>query len=679
MKKIYFLPIAMLMFTSACNEKSGGNQPTDKGLNIANMDTTMAPGTDFYRYATGGWSDANPIPDEYGRYGAFEKLYENNQDQIRELIETLSSQENEAGSVAQKIGDLYKQGMDSVKLNTDKAEPIAKQLAEIDSASSVSDIVKLAARLRYYASAPFFGLYIGADDTNSSMNIAHIYQAGLGLGEKDYYLANDEKSKDLRDGYARLIVTQFLNAGYNQEKAEKAAKIVLRMETELAKSHFEKEKTRIPELNYHKLPVSQLNDSVARFDWPLFFNTVGAKGIKELNVAQVEPVAAAAKLIMSTPVEDSKVYLSWCLINSAANYLSDDFVNANFDFYGKQLSGRKVLQPRWKRTVSTINGSLGEEVGQMYVQKYFPPQAKQRMLDLVKNLEVSLGERINKLGWMSKETKGKAHEKLSSFIVKIGYPDKWRDCSELKIKPEDHYWANIVRSMEFEFNDMMNKLGKTVDKSEWLMSPQTVNAYYNPTTNEICFPAGILQPPFFYMDADDALNYGAIGVVIGHEMTHGFDDQGRKYDKNGNMTDWWTEDDAKRFEERAQVLIDFFDNIVVIDTIHANGTFTLGENIADHGGLQVSYNAFLKTAQAKDNEAIDGLTPQQRFFLSYANLWAGNIRDEEILRLTKLDPHSLGRWRVNGALPHINAWYEAFGITENDSLYVPVDKRASIW
>ncbi|HCO68415.1 MAG TPA: peptidase M13, partial [Dysgonomonas sp.] len=419
-------------------------------------------------------------------------------------------------------------------------------------------------------------------------------------------------------------------------------------------------------------------DSVAKFNWDLFFTSVGAGNFESLNVSQIEPVAEAVKLINTSSIDESKAYLSWCLINAAAKYLSDDFVNTNFDFYGRQMSGSKTILPRWKRTVNTINDALGEEVGQMYVEKYFPPAAKERMLELVKNLRIALSERINGLEWMSKSTKAKAQEKLDAFTVKIGYPDKWRDYSGLEIK-NDSYWANIVRSSEFEFNYMLNKLGKEVDKGEWFMSPQTVNAYYNPTTNEICFPAGILQAPFFYMNADDALNYGGIGVVIGHEMTHGFDDQGRKYDKNGNMTDWWTAEDAKKFEERAKVLSDYFDNIVVIDDLHANGKFTLGENIADHGGLQVSYAAFQKTQQAKEAKDIDGFTPNQRFFLSYANLWAGNIRNEEIIRLTKIDPHSLGKWRVNGALPHIGAWYEAFNVNEDNALYLAPEKRASIW
>lgn len=685
MKKLHFyLPLAFIAVTSAtmigCKQKSNAQDEVivEKGLDLNNLDTTANPGTSFFRYATGGWSDANPIPDEYSRYGSFDQLRENNQKQIKDLIEELGKTNHEDGSNAQKIGDMYKLGMDSLKLNKDKSTPIKYQLVKINEAKTVDDIIKLSGEIRHYTTVPFLGFYVGADDMNSSMNIAHLYQSGLGLGERDYYVATDATSKALREGYVKLMQTQFENAGYTAAEAKISADAVMKIETALAKSHFEKEKTRVPELNYHKMKVTNLNDSVAKFNWDLFFTSVGAKGMQDINVSQVEPVAAAVKLMQSTPVNDSKAYLSWCLINAAAKYLSDDFVNANFEFYGKQLSGSKVIQPRWKRTVNTINETLGEEVGQMYVEKYFPPKAKERMLDLVKNLQESLSERINNLEWMSKETKVKAQEKLSTFIVKIGYPDKWRDVAGLQIK-NDNYWANITRTSEFDFNFMLSKLGKPVDRGEWLMSPQTVNAYYNPTTNEICFPAGILQPPFFYMNADDAVNYGAIGVVIGHEMTHGFDDQGRKYDKNGNMTDWWTAEDAKKFEERAKVLEDFFDNIKVLGDLHANGKFTLGENIADQGGLQVSYSAFLKTKEGKSTEKIDGFTPQQRFFLSYANLWAGNIRDAEITRLTKIDPHALGKWRVDGALPQVDAWYQAFNITEADSLYVPKEKRVSIW
>ncbi|MEA4840170.1 MAG: M13-type metalloendopeptidase [Bacteroidales bacterium] len=674
-KLIFYLPITFVVFSTGLQ---AADQFTDQSLNIANLDKTALPGTDFCRYATGGWMDTNPIPDEYSRYGSFDKLRENNQKQIKELIVEMGKTIHENGSGAQKIGDLYRMGTDSTKLNADGAAPIQSQLQLINAARGKADIIRLTAELRRWGLSPFLGMYIGADDKNSSMNILHLYQGGLGLEERDYYIQKNKDSKKLRAEYSKLIVAQFVNAGYSKVAARKASQSVMKIETALAVAHFEKEKTRVPELNYHKYSVSQLNDSVAVFDWKAFFDAAGMKGLKDLNVGQVEPIAAAVKLIENTPVNELKDYLSWCLINEAAGYLSDSFVHVDFDFFGKVMSGAKTIQPRWKRTVSTIDLVLGEEVGQLYVARYFPAQAKERMLKLVDNLKLSLGERIREQDWMSDETKAKALDKLSAFIVKIGYPDKWRDYTALEIK-NDSYWDNILRSSAFEYNYRLDKLGKPVDKMEWLMTPQTVNAYYNPTTNEICFPAGILQAPFFYMNADDAVNYGAIGVVIGHEMTHGFDDQGCKYDKFGNMTNWWTNHDASQFRERTKVLEDYFSNIIVLNDVHANGAYTLGENIADHGGLQIACNAFMKTEQGKSGENMDGFTPQQRFFLAYANVWAGNVRDEEILRLTKLDSHSLGKWRINGALPHIDAWYDAFGIKAGDPMYLPKEKRASIW
>jgi putative endopeptidase len=661
---------------TACNNQKSAQSSQD--LNLGDLDTTIVPGNDFYQYATGGWQKANPIPDDYSRYGSFDKLREENQKQIQGLIEELGKTTHEKGTNAQKVGDLYKIAMDSVKLNADGVAPLKSYLETVASVADKKDVVRCMASIGKYAGNPFFGFYVGADDKNSSMNIAHLTQGGLGLGDRDYYLAQDDHSKMIREEYAKLITKQFENAGFSGEDVAKAAKSILEIETELAKAHVTKEIRRIPELNYHKIAIADLNAQVAAFDWDTYFGELGAK-MDSLDVSQIAPIAKAAELIADKPLEELKAYLNWNLINSAAGYLSDDFVNANFDFYGKVLSGSKQLRPRWKRSVDAVGGSLGEVVGQLYVEKYFPAEAKERMLHLVENLQISLRERILQLEWMSKETKEKATEKLATFYVKVGYPDKWRDYSTLEIK-DDSYLQNMFRASEFEYNDMLNDLGKPVDRDKWYMNPQTVNAYYNPTTNEICFPAGILQPPFFYMHGDDAINYGGIGVVIGHEMTHGFDDQGRKYDKYGNMTDWWAAEDAPKFEERANVLVDHFNGIVVLDTVHANGQFTLGENIADYGGLQVSYNAFLKTEEGQStDEKLDGFTPAQRFFLSYATLWACNVRDAEILRLTKMDPHSLGRWRVNGTLPHIDAWYEAFNVQSGDVLYLPKEKRAVIW
>lgn len=677
MKRLLFpITVFFIMTTIGCTEQ--GKTGMTQGLNISDMDTTVSPGESFYQYATGGWQKANPIPDEYARYGSFDKLREENQHQIQALIQELSGQDYENGTNAQKVGDLYSIGMDSVKLNSDGAEPIRPLLQKIADVVSKEDIIRVSAQLSKVVSNPFFGFSVGPDDKNSSMNIVHIYQSGIGMGDRDYYLLQNEHSQNLRAAYIKLMETQFQNTGYSEADAKEAAANVMKIETELAGAHVTKEMRRLPELNYHKLLVSELDNQVAPFAWNIYFDELGAAGIDSLNVSQIEPVKAAIAIIEREPIEVLKDYLSWKVINSAANYLSDDFVNANFEFYGRTMSGSKELRPRWRRTIDAVNGAMGEAVGQLYVEKYFPAEAKERMLNLVENLKISLGERISQLEWMSDATKEKAQEKLGTFIVKIGYPDKWKDYSSLEIK-DDSYWQNIMRASEFAWEEMMDELGKPVDRTKWYMSPQTVNAYYSPSSNEICFPAGILQPPFFYMDGDDAINYGGIGVVIGHEMTHGFDDQGRKFDKDGNLTDWWTAEDAARFDERAKVLVDFFDNIVVLDTVHANGTFTLGENIADHGGLQVAYHAFQKTDQAKKDENIDGFTPAQRFFLSYAGLWAGNVRDAEILRLTQIDPHSLGKWRVDGALPHIEAWYEAFGIDSEDPMYVPAEERASIW
>lgn len=668
--------VLSVMITSSCTEQK--TTQTQDRLDPASLDTTAHAGASFYQYATGGWQKANPIPDEYARYGSFDKLREENQVQIQSLIEELGKQENPVGSNAQKVGDLYRMAIDSVKLNSDGATPLRPQLEMIAAAKDKKDIIRLMAQISRYASSPFFGFSVGPDDKNSSMNIAHLYQSGIGMGDRDYYLLQDDHSTMLREAYNRLVETQFRNAGFAEAEAKRAAASVMKTETALAQAHVTKEIRRQPELNYHKMLVADLDKQVAPFGWADYFGALGAVGIDSLNVSQIEPVKAAISIIDSEPMAVLQDYLSWVVINSAAGYLSDDFVNANFEFYGKTLSGSKELRPRWRRSIDAVNSGLGEAVGQLYVARYFPPEAKERMLKLVDNLQTALGERINQLEWMSDDTRKKAQEKLGTFIVKVGYPDKWKDYSTLEIK-EDSYWENMVRASAFAYAEMMDELGKPVDKAKWYMSPQTVNAYYNPSSNEICFPAGILQPPFFYMNGDDAINYGGIGVVIGHEMTHGFDDQGRKFDQEGNLTDWWTADDAQRFDERSKVLVDYFNHITVLDTVRANGVFTLGENIADHGGLQVSYHAFLKTDQAKSGEQTDGFTPAQRFFLSYANLWAGNVRDAEILRLTKIDPHSLGKWRVDGALPHIDAWYEAFSIQPSDPMYLPKEKRASIW
>ena len=665
------------MIATSCNSKKEATQ--ESGIRLTNLDQTINPRNDFYQYACGGWMKANPLTDEYSSFGSFDQLAENNRTQIKGLIEELAKKQSQPGSITQKIGDLYNIAMDSAKLNADGVAPIKEYLDKLASIKDRNGLSQEIATMHRDGFGPFFGLYVGADDMNSSMNIAQLYQGGLSLGEREYYLDGDDHTKEIRTKFEEHVDKMFQLAGFTAEEAQKAAKNVMKVETRLAEASKSAVELRDPYANYNKITVAQLKKEVPSIDWDAYFTTIGLKDLQDVNVGQMDEIKTVADLLKKEDLDVLKAYLQWNVINTASSYLSDNFVAQNFDFYGRTLSGTKEMQPRWKRAVSAVNGVLGEAVGQMYTEKYFPAAAKERMIKLVGNLQKALGERIQGLEWMSEETKAKALEKLAAFHVKVGYPDKWRDYSSLEIK-NDSYWANIIRSNHFDHDKMIAKAGKPVDKDEWLMTPQTVNAYYNPTTNEICFPAAILQYPFFDMNADDACNYGAIGVVIGHEMTHGFDDQGRQYDKDGNLKDWWTPEDAKNFKERAQVLVDYFGNIEVLPGLKANGELTLGENIADHGGLQVSFLA-LQKAMAENPLGKDehGFTPEQRFFLSYANVWADNTRDEQIRLQTKSDPHSLGRWRVNAALPHISMWYDAFGVKEGDALYLPVEKRASIW
>lgn len=673
----FYLPILALALTAgACNGKKENVQAG--GIDLNNLDRSVSPEADFYQFACGGWMKAHPLTDEYGRFGSFDLLAENNRQQMKELIEGLAANPAEQGTIARKIGDLYNIAMDSTKLNADGGAPIKPQLEKIAAVKDRKALNQLIAEMTRQGFGPYFGVYIGPDDMNSSMNLVQTYQGGLGLGDRDYYIKEDEHNTEIRTKYEAHVAKMFQLAGWTEKEAGKAATEVMAIETQLAKASYEKVKMRDPHANYHKMSVEELKKNIPGIDWDVYFATLGLQGITELNVGQPEPIQEVASILNTVDLEAQKSYLQWKVIDAAASYLSDDFVTENFEFNGKVLSGVKEMKPRWKRAVATVDGAMGEAVGQMYVEKYFPAAAKERMVKLVGNLQQALGERIQGLEWMSDETKAKALEKLAAIYVKVGYPDKWRDYAALEIK-DDSYWFNILRSNEFDFNYMLSKAGKPVDKTEWLMTPQTVNAYYNPTTNEICFPAGILQYPFFDMNADDAFNYGAIGVVIGHEMTHGFDDQGRQYDKDGNLKDWWTAEDAKNFEARAQVLVNWFDSIEVLPGLHANGQLTLGENIADHGGLQVAFQAFHNATKNAPLGEVDGFTPEQRFYLAYANVWAANIREEQIRFLTQMDVHSLGRWRVNAALPHINGWNEAFNIKEGDLMYLAPDNRASIW
>ena len=662
--------------TVACTN----NKTMESGIRLENLDTTAVAGDDFYQYACGGWMKNNPLTGEYSRFGTFDKLAEDNKEQLRTLITGIAEKDNEPGTVAQKIGDLYNMAMDSVARNERGMEPIRPVMERIAALKSNKEVMPLVAELSRKGMGSFFHVYIDADIMDSKQNLVQIYQGGIALGEKEYYLDTDEATTNIREAYKKHIVNMFRLAGLDEKAAEKKMKAVMKIETAIAEKSYSATEQRNPAANYHKMTMAEMQEAFKGIDWNEYFTILGIDSLEELSVSQPEPLAEVARIISEEPTEDIVAYLQWNLLDGCAGELSDAFGDESFDFYGRILSGRKEQQPRWKRAVGVVNSVLGEAVGQMYVEKYFPAAAKERMLTLVNNLQVALGERIDAQDWMSDSTKMRAHEKLNSFIVKVGYPDTWKDYTGLTIDPAKSYSENLMAANEFFWNDMIaRKYGKPVDNTEWFMTPQTVNAYYNPTTNEICFPAGILQYPFFDMNADDAFNYGAIGVVIGHEMTHGFDDQGRQFDKEGNLSDWWAPGDGDKFKEKTQVLVDHFNKIEVLPGLFANGEFTLGENIADHGGLMVSYQAF-KNATAKETlPTIDGFTPEQRFFLAYSTVWAGNIRDEQIRVYTKSDPHSLGRWRVNGTLPHIDAWYEAFGITPEHKLYIPAEQRAQVW
>ena len=675
----------MAVIATGCQHKA----QLTSGVNADNFDTTARLEDDFYQYACGGWMAKNPLDAEHSRYGAFDVLAENALKNINGIIDSVSKNENAAGSLADKIATMYNIGMDSARLQEQGAAPLMPYLEEINALKSREDVWAEILKMHQRGNTVLFGIFGEADKDDASMCIAWAYQGGLGLGDRDYYLLDEGNNKKIREGYIDLMTKEFAMAGYDKlsgKKADKLAQTVMAFETRLAKAMNTKLENRDPQGTFNRYTVEEAAAFAPNIDWKGYFETVGIMdGMKSFNIAQPKYFTEVNKVLADTDVETMKAYFAWHEIVSAASYLSDDFVNANFDFFGKLMSGREENRPRWKRVTSTVEGAMGEALGQLYVEKYFPAEAKTRMETLVNNLIEALGQRIDMATWMTDQTKANAHKKLSTIYVKIGYPNKWRDYSGLEIK-DDSYYANVIRSNEFDMAYMFSKINKPVDKDEWLMTPQTVNAYYNPTTNEICFPAAILQPPFFQFDADDAANYGAIGVVIGHELTHGFDDQGRQYDEKGNLNDWWTEEDAKNFDANKQVLIDAFNNCVALDDpelgkMNGNGELTLGENIADNGGLHVSYLA-MQNAMAKkqvNKEQMDGFTPEQRFFLAYAAVWASNIRPAAALQLTQMDVHSLGRNRVNVALPQVTEFIDAFGIKEGDGMWLAPEKRVVLW
>lgn len=644
-------------------------------IDLANLDTSISPKDDFYQYATGGWQKNHPLKPEYSRYGSFDVLRENNEIRLNELFQGLTSLKTTEGSVQQKIADLYKMGLDSTKLNADGVTPVLPYLEELEGVNDVISYVKAMANAELHGDSGCWGVYAEADMSDNSNTVLYITQSGLALGNRDYYLTSENAS--LREGYLSFLKKIFTLA--SDPLADKKAQDAFDFQMSLAVPSWSMAQLRDIEAQYNPMTMQELLKTYPALHFDVYLEAMGIPQQQKVIVEQPSYFRALNELMKKTDPSVLKHYLQAQILSGACGSVSDAFYEASFDFFSRQMSGIKEQKPRWKRAMQAPNSILGEAVGEMYVEKYFPEKDKQKMLEIVRNIQKSLSEHVASLDWMSDITKQKAQEKLSSFIVKIGYPDKWKDYSTLTIDPQLPYYENLRQASAWMSRDNLSKLGKPVDKTEWGMTPQTVNAYYNPTTNEICFPAGILQPPFFNPDADDAVNYGAIGVVISHEMTHGFDDQGRLFDKNGNLQNWWTAQDADAFNAKAQKLVAQFNEVEIQPGLMANGAATLGENIADQGGLRVAYTAMVNSFEGKTPAPIDGFTAQQRFYLAYATLWGQNITPQEEARLTMLDVHSLGCNRVNVTLRNLDDFFNAFGIKEGDKMWRPVEERVVIW
>lgn len=679
MKKITMVAALAVAALAADAQAPAAAQGAVHGVNKADMDMSVRPGDDFYQYAGGGWLKANPMKPEYSSYGVFNDLAETNRKQIRELFENLSKEKHAFGSVGQKVADLYNMAMDSVRLNKEGAAPLQKDLDKVKAFSKKADFTAFIADQHLYMGNPFFGIGVDTDLKNSDLNVMWLSAGTSGLPDRDYYLNTDVDSKKKQEAYRAYLSKIFQLSGYKKREAEKAAKVIYNIEYQFAEAEMSRAEARDYNKLYNIYTIDMLQKNYPAIQWAKYFDLMGVKDVKQVILTEPKVMAVAQKLMSTLSEQDIKYYVAGLIIKSSTSVLSDDFVNANFDFYGRLLNGQKEQKARWKRALGFPNSLLGEAVGELYVSKYFAGESKAKMLKLIDNLRKALATRIANLTWMNDTTKINALVKLNSFTVKVGYPDKWRDYSKLTIDPAKSLYDNVAAATYVETLRNLEKFGKPVDKSEWGMTPQTVNAYYNPTTNEICFPAAILQAPFFDVNADDATNYGAIGVVIGHEMTHGFDDQGRNFNADGNMVDWWTAGDSKRFTAAAEKLAAQFDQITVVGDLKANGHLTLGENIADQGGLRISYDAFKTTQQFQEGKEIDGFTPAQRFYLSYGRIWAEHMTEEAIYQQTKSDPHSIGRNRVNATLRNIDTWYDAFGVKEGDKMWLAPAERAIVW
>jgi putative endopeptidase len=682
-KYLSALLISVTMLLVACgSEKTDehSSETSGNGFDVSNMDTTVSPRADFYQFANGTWLANNPVPATESRWDSFNELIENNKKLIREILEeSAADTKAEEGSNRKKIGDFYASGMDIAKIEEQGIQFISEDLAMIDNAGSKEELLNVIADLHTFFVVPMFEFFPEQDLKNNTEVVPYLYQGGLGMPSRDYYLKDDSRSQEVRDEYVRYISTLLMLAGSEEMSAAESADMILELETRLAEKSRSRVELRDPELNYNNMNLEELAKVAPAIDWSRYFSLVGVDDPQVIIINSPEFFAELSTLVNEIPLETWKVYTRFHYLSASATYLGSDFRQADFAFNENVLNGTEEMKPRWKLVQETIDSFMGEALGEVYCQKAFTAETKARMMELVSNLQAAFEQRINNLEWMTDETKAKAQVKLSTIINKIGYPDKWRDYSSLTIDRES-YMMNVKRAARFEFDRNIAKIGKPVDKTEWGMSPQTVNAYYNPLINEIVFPAGILQPPFFDPNADDAVNYGAIGSVIGHEMTHGFDDQGRQFDAEGNLKNWWTSEDSARFEERAAMLVEQYSNYPVNDSLRVNGEFTLGENIADLGGVTIAYDAYLMSLKGKpDPEPIDGYAARQRFFLGYAQVWRNNIRPEAAAQRILTDPHSPGMYRCNGALSNLPVFYEAYDVQEGDEMYREEAARAAIW
>lgn len=686
MKLLYFSGLALactLMVSSFTGgNDDGGNTSLPKGtkfIDPAHVDNSVKPGDDFYTYANGTWMKNTSIPASETRWGSFNLLEDFNKNALHTILEDAAKVKNaKKGSPQQMVGDLYRCGMDVQAIDKAGISAISEQLKQIEAISSSNQLIDYLAAATKEQANPLFAFYIGPDDKEVSKNICNLFQGGLGLPDRDYYLKTEKRQTEIREKYKEHVKNMLVQSGESASEAEKHAQDVLSLETELAKASMDRVTMRDPYKLYNKMSLEELSKKTGVINWQYMFIKMGVPKEKMVIVGQPDFFQAMAGMIQNTPIATWKTYLKWHCIHEFAGFLSSNFDNENFNFYGKTLRGQQEQKPRWKRVLGVVDGAVGHQLGKMYTDRYFTAAAKKRMLTLVNNLQNAFEARINTLDWMSAETKVKAKEKLHTFIKKIGYPDKWRSYAGLTIVP-DSYVKNIIASNKFDYNYMISKLGKPVDRTEWGMTPPTVNAYYNPAFNEIVFPAGILQYPFFDMNTDDAAIYGAIGAVIGHEMTHGFDDQGCEYAADGNLKNWWNEQDKTRFEEKTKMVKEQYDGYTILDGKHVNGALTLGENIADLGGITIAYDAFKKTKQGQSNDKIDGFTPDQRFFMSWAQVWRQNIRNEEAEQRLVTDVHSPGIHRCNGPLSNFAPFYAAYNLKPGDKMYKPENQRAKVW